>query len=87
MVSKPSADIIACVARHIASPTAAHRECFQIDRCRQTEDLRTAELAHLIGILVGVERAASLVRAVLAVLEEGRPESWYEKKLRMKYGG
>jgi hypothetical protein len=41
----------------------------------------------MLGILVGVEHATQLTRAVLSVVEEGRPISWYEKNLRKKYGG
>ena len=59
----------------------------QVVRCSPEEDLRTGELAHLLGVLVGSERAIQLVRAVLAVLEDGREETWYEKKLRKRYGG
>jgi hypothetical protein len=38
-------------------------------------------------VLVGADRALDLVRATLAVLEEGRQQSWYEANLRRKYGG
>ena len=45
------------------------------------------ELCHLLAILIGVERSTELTRCVLAILEEGRKETWYEKNLRKKYGG
>ena len=61
--------------------------CSQFDRCKPEQDLRSVELAHLLGILVGAEQATRLTRAVLNVVEEGRPISWYEKNLRKKYGG
>jgi hypothetical protein len=61
--------------------------CPQIKRCVPLQDLRSAELAHFLGMLVGIDRASRLVRAVLSVLEEGRKISWYEQNLRKKYGG
>ena len=45
-----------------------------------------AELAGMVGILMGSERAASLTSGLVEYLEMGMPESWYEKKLRRRYG-
>jgi hypothetical protein len=61
-----------------------------LERCSEKgpergEDLRADELAHLLAILIGVDRATRLTRLVVAFLEEGMQESWYEAKLRKKY--
>lgn len=58
----------------------------QLTRVAGSEDLRTHDLAHLLSILIGTERATQLAKAVLAALEEGMEESWYERKLRRQYG-
>ena len=61
----------------------------QFERCghQADENIRSTELAHLLQVLTGVDPAIDLVRASLAILEEGRRESWYEANLRKKYGG
>ena len=59
----------------------------QLQRVEPTNELRLDELTHLLAILMGAERATQLTRAVLGVLEEGLQETWYEAKLRRKYGG
>ena len=51
-----------------------------------TQNLQPHELAHLLAILIGVERATRLAKAVVGVLEEGLQESWYEKQMRRRYG-
>ena len=58
----------------------------QLERCSATQSLQQHELAHLLSILVGVERATRLVKAIVSVLEEGLEESWYEKQMRRRYG-
>ena len=66
--------LVGMVLRHLDLFAASHQE------------LRPHELAHLLAILVGAESATKLARAVIAVLEEGLQESWYEKQMRKKYG-
>ena len=56
-----------------------------LDRCAAERDLGIDTLAHLLGILIGLERAVRLARAVVKLLEEGMEESWYEKQMRRKY--
>ena len=56
-----------------------------LDRCAAEQDLGIDALAHLLGILIGLERAVRLARAVVKLLEEGMEESWYEKQMRRKY--
>ena len=51
------------------------------------KDLRLHQITHLLAILMGAERATQLSRVVLRTLEEGLEESWYEAKLRKRYGG
>ena len=58
----------------------------QLDRADAAADLRLHELAHLLAILMGVERATRLCRGVLGTLEQGLEETWYEKKMRRMYG-
>ena len=50
-------------------------------------ELRVHEMAHLLAILMGTERACRLSRAVVSTLEEGLEESWYERQMRRRYGG
>ena len=61
-----------------------------LERCAPTYqtagDLKLHELAHLLSVLVGSKRGTRLAKAVLALLEEGMQETWYEKKLRRQYG-
>ena len=57
----------------------------QLDSCAASEELRVHELAYLLSILVGVHHATRLSRAVVAALEEGIEETWYEKKLRRQF--
>lgn len=57
-----------------------------LERCEPQEDLRLHELAHLLAILIGASRATALTHKVLGILEEGMEETWYERKMRRKYG-
>ena len=50
------------------------------------EELRVRELSSLLEIVVGEQNATRLSRAVVAALEVGIKESWYEKSLRRKFG-
>lgn len=43
------------------------------------------QMAHLLAILMGPDRATQLSRAVLNMAEEGLEVSWYEAKLRKRY--
>ena len=76
------ADIIGHADEVLTGMVLRHLEMFAMPR----EELRPHELAHLLAILIGAERATRLVKAVIAVLEEGLQESWYEKQMRRKYG-
>ena len=58
-----------------------------LERVAPERDLRLHEMVHLLAILMGAERATKLSREVLGILEEGLEETWYEAKLRKKYGG
>ena len=51
------------------------------------QDLRLHELALFLAILVGTEKATKLSKAVLSMAEEGMEVSWYEQRLRKRYGG
>ena len=51
-----------------------------------SDELGLHQLCHLLAILVGIERATAIARAVLGLLEEGLQESWYERKLRRMHG-
>lgn len=51
------------------------------------QDLLLDELTFLLAILVGPDRATKLLRPLLSMLEEGIEVSWYEERLRRKYGG
>lgn len=60
--------------------------CPQLNRAKSDKDLQMHGLAHLLGIIVGAERASRLARAVLDKLEEGIEETWYDRQMRRRYG-
>ena len=62
------------------------RICSQLEQvATPAQDLRMHQMAHLLAILMGPDRATQLSRAVLNMAEEGLEVSWYEAKLRKRY--
>ena len=59
----------------------------QLERSEADGHFSPDELTWLVAVLVGADTASDLVVRLVDLLEDGLETSWYDAKLRKKFGG
>ena len=67
--------------------SADARACTQLERSEADGNFSPDELTWLVAVLVGADAASDLVVRLVDLLEDGLETSWYDAKLRKKFGG